>query len=89
MLDLKRAKLRFRFSELKFRSAPYDPPDLSRVQAKPLTEEQLEYLEFFTTYCKHTDNVQDYGIGVEERDRIKSIYSMPDDNMSLSRSLSL
>ena len=34
-----------------------------------LTEEEKEFLEFFSEYCKYTDNLEDYGINISPQEQ--------------------
>lgn len=48
--------------ELKWRSRPVNPPKPIPPPPRVLTQAEKEYLEFFTEYCKYTDNPKTYGI---------------------------
>ncbi|PSN33300.1 hypothetical protein C0J52_19483 [Blattella germanica] len=42
------------------RTEPPPPRKKPPVPEKPLTQEEKDFLAFFTDYCQHTDNVHDY-----------------------------
>ncbi|KAG5870135.1 hypothetical protein JTB14_029504 [Gonioctena quinquepunctata] len=48
--------------ETKKRSPPIDPPQKSEPAPRKLTEKEEEYLEYFTDFCKETDDPERYGI---------------------------
>ncbi|VEN40976.1 unnamed protein product [Callosobruchus maculatus] len=48
--------------EPKNRSPVKKPPALKKVPSRKLTPEEEEYLEYFTDFCKFTDNPKDFGI---------------------------
>ncbi|EFA01145.1 cilia- and flagella-associated protein 100 [Tribolium castaneum] len=50
--------------ELKWRSPPVNPPKPVPPPPRLLTEEEKEFLEFFTEYCRYTDDLADYGIDI-------------------------
>lgn len=50
----------FSFVALVWRSSPIDRALYTKVEVRPLTQEEIEYLDLFTDYCKHTDNPIDY-----------------------------
>lgn len=43
-----------------WRSPPTDVTQHLKVEIKPLTEAETEYLELFTDFCKYTDKPGDY-----------------------------
>lgn len=51
--------------ELKWRSAPPDKVEPPAPPPRGLTDKEKEYLTFFTMYCAHTDQVEDYGIDLD------------------------
>nr|CAI5828735.1 unnamed protein product [Callosobruchus analis] len=50
------------YKEPKNRSPVKKPPALKKVPSRKLTPEEEEYLEYFTDFCKFTDNPKDFGI---------------------------
>lgn len=48
--------------ELKQRSPPQQQHHHQAPPPRELTLSEAEYLDFFTDYCKYTDNPRDYGI---------------------------
>ncbi|RZB39150.1 coiled-coil domain-containing protein 37 [Asbolus verrucosus] len=50
--------------ELKWRSPPVNPPKLVPQPPRSLTEEEKDFLEFFTEYCKYSDDLKTYGIDI-------------------------
>nr|CAH7715759.1 unnamed protein product [Callosobruchus chinensis] len=50
------------YKEPKYRSPVKKPPALKKVPSRKLTPEEDEYLEYFTDFCKFTDNPKDFGI---------------------------
>lgn len=50
------------FQELKWRSPPLEKEQKVKLVEKPLTEEELDFLNFFVDYCSHTDDIREFGL---------------------------
>nr|XP_023018027.1 cilia- and flagella-associated protein 100-like [Leptinotarsa decemlineata] len=57
---------KFHGKEAKKRSRPIEPPQELEAPPRSLTEEEEEYLEFFTDFCKQTDDPENYGINTKD-----------------------
>nr|CAI5828739.1 unnamed protein product [Callosobruchus analis] len=56
------------------------------VIERPLTDKEEEYLEFFTDYCKYTDDPLEYGINVREEREVVSRGSKRSDRSTSRKS---
>ncbi|VEN40975.1 unnamed protein product [Callosobruchus maculatus] len=70
----------------KNRSRVVDKKKETVFVARPLTDQEEEYLEFFTDYCKYTDDPLEYGINVLEEKEVMSRGSRRSDRSDSKRS---
>ncbi|KAJ8924911.1 hypothetical protein NQ315_001068 [Exocentrus adspersus] len=61
--------------EMKRRTTPKNPPKKIQPPPRSLTEAEEDYLEFFTEFCKYTDDPKEFGVDInlETSDQVEVI----------------
>lgn len=54
------------FAELKWRSPPVKIVKPPPPPPRPLTTQEVDFLTYFTEYCKQTDDLEEYGISLTD-----------------------